>query len=132
MGGTPDAWEELLIVKSVPDTIHGCEQFLRRGRESYYDQVHFVLPDYPEIRSKLYFIEATPEAEIAARAAVGAAAKTYAAAFAEATRGRSDLAGVIARLGLPSPVTVTQQAQEGVPSSVELRWRPDEHQAALT
>jgi hypothetical protein len=58
----------------------------------------------------LWYVEASSDCEVEARAAVRQAEQRYEAAFSKASQGRRDLAGVIVHLGAPTVAAVAELA----------------------
>ncbi len=99
------AYEEFLIVKGVRDAIDACEWAAQRQRRDFWVPV-YVIPDFPEIRTRLYYIEASLERQPAAVAAAADYAAAYRTAFTSAHGRRPELRTRMTASGLLSPNAV--------------------------
>ncbi|MGB3672818.1 MAG: hypothetical protein WA988_00085 [Candidatus Nanopelagicales bacterium] len=108
-----DAYEEFVIIKRVRDAIDECHLYVRRNGGDFYDGApYFVLPDYPEARAAVWYIEATPATQDAAVSEVTAAAKRYSEVFSRAASGTAELHNLLVHLGLPDPAAVEHDVQQ--------------------
>ncbi|MCB9441116.1 MAG: hypothetical protein H6523_12820 [Mycolicibacterium sp.] len=107
-----DAYEEFLIVKRVRDAIDECALYVGRKGGDFYAGPYFVLPDYPEVRTVVWYIEASPTTQNAAVSEVDAAVKRYSDAFQGVTHGAAELHRFLVQLGLPAPSVVEHDAQQ--------------------
>ena len=104
-----DAYEEFLLLRDLLTKIDDCRAWLRRKglREQ---EPCFLLPQFAEVRERVWYIEVSRQRQDEAAEAVAAAAEAYTRIFNDAARHRTDLTRLLARQGLPYPVEVAWDA----------------------
>ena len=104
-----DAYEEFLLLRDLLTKIDDCRAWLRRKglREQ---EPCLLLPQFAEVRERVWYIEVSRQSQDEAAEAVAAAAEAYTRIFNDAARHRTDLTRLLARQGLPYPVEVAWDA----------------------